>query len=292
MSSSHLFVGVAGWEFPHWHGVVYPKPSPRGFHPLDFLADRVDAVEITSTFYRSPRPELVRLWAAKTAHNGSFRFTARLHRAFTHERNLDAKHVKEFIQALDQLGDRLGCLLMQFPYAFRFTEENKDFLIRLRRAFHMFPLVAELRHSSWTCPEGMGTLIDYHVGFANLDQPQKHGATAPGSYLTSAVGYVKLHGRECGAAHEMYDDREERATGNRYLYTLVELTEWKSRVEHLRRFAENCYVVFNNDGAGKSVVNALQMQGLLSGCETLQEAARSAAGARSPRPHLFSRTAA
>ena len=53
-----------------------------------------------------------------------------------------------------------------------------------------------------------------------------------------------------------------------YLYGLAELAEWAKRVEQVARFSESTYVVFNNDGAGCSVINALQMQGILEANRT------------------------
>lgn len=31
-------VGTAGWDYPDWQGVVFPRPKPRGFDPLAYLA--------------------------------------------------------------------------------------------------------------------------------------------------------------------------------------------------------------------------------------------------------------
>jgi len=50
-----------------------------------------------------------------------------------------------------------------------------------------------------------------------------------------------------------------------YLYSPAELEEWSHRIEQTSRFAERTFVVFNNDAAGKSFVNALQMQALVRG---------------------------
>jgi uncharacterized protein YecE (DUF72 family) len=256
--------------YPHWDSTVYPRPVPRGLHPLEFLADRFDTIEIPETFYRIPRPELVKLWGNRVSHNVRFQFTARLNREFTHERRLDRELVRAFTEGLRPLQeqDRLGCVLMQFPSAFRFTAENKDFLIRLRRALPSFPLVAELRHASWATDEGLGTLIDYHIGFCNLDQPEQIRSTAPASHLTWRIGYVKLHGRKVGPGFDAFDDRKEKVTGNCYLYGLSELMEWKKRIARISRFAQSTFIIFNNDGGGSSVINALQMQGILEGSQT------------------------
>jgi uncharacterized protein YecE (DUF72 family) len=267
-----LRCGTTGWSFNDWERLVYPRPQPRGFHPLEFLADRFECVEIHSTFERIPRPELTRLWAAKVARNPEFRFTVRAPRAFTYERNLaDAPIFVEAMKSLDREG-RLGAVLMQFPGAFRFTPENRDFLIRARRALHAVPLVAELRHVSWMHEEAIGTLVDYKVGFCNLDQPAAHRAAPPSSYLTTRIGYVKLHGR---AEDPAYDSFDAPAAGTNHLYTTAELESWKPRVEHLQRFAEEVYVIFGNSASGRSVVNGLQMQSLMGG---------NAPAARKPQP--------
>jgi uncharacterized protein YecE (DUF72 family) len=50
-----------------------------------------------------------------------------------------------------------------------------------------------------------------------------------------------------------------------YLYSESELEEWNMRLERISRFADSTFVIFNNDAAGKSVVNALQMQSLVHG---------------------------
>lgn len=265
VSTPILRIGPAGWNYPHWDSLVYPRPQPRGFHPLEFLADRFDTVEISESFHQFVRPELARLWAAKIDHNPQFQFTARLNRQFTHERILnqdDIKHWSEGIAPLQDAG-RLGCVLMQFPSSFRFTAENKDFLIRVRRAFHWFPLVAELRHKSWTAPEASGTLIDYHVGYCNLDQPSTITAAPPSSLLTWRTGYVKFHGRKAGPWHDQFDDRTMKVSGNDYSYSLAELNEWKARIDKILPFSQSMFLIFNNDMGGKSVVNALQMQGVM-----------------------------
>jgi uncharacterized protein YecE (DUF72 family) len=258
-------VGPAGWAHKHWEGVVYPKGLGPDFSALEFLAERFDTLEITSSFYGMARPELARYWARQVAGNKRFQFTAKLNRQFTHERIIDDASVKQFSEGLLPLLDqgRLGCLVMQFPSSFRFTSENRAFLIQLRRLFHQFPLVAELRHSSWNIEEAAGALIDFHIGFANLDQPASVRSMPPTSRLTWRVGLVKLHGRRCGPGFDLFDDRPYPVTGNDYQYTAEELAQWRSRIQDVARFSESTFVTFNNDASAHSVINALQMKRLL-----------------------------
>src|SRR5712692_5200343 len=185
-------VGTAGWTYPHWQGVVYPKARPAGFHPLKFLAGQMGMVEINSSFYQPLKPEVVRLWMKQVQANGRFQFTAKLSQRFTHARILEEAEISRFKEGLWPLlqAGKLGAVLMQFPWSFRFTAENREFFIGLRRAFHEFPLVAEMRHSSWMSEDAVGTYLDYRVGFCNIDQPEYTSAMPPASFLTSPVGYA------------------------------------------------------------------------------------------------------
>jgi len=228
------------------------------------MAQRFDAVVISSSFHQPLRPELTRLWARKVEANPDFRFTVKLNRRFTHERMLDPAEVKVFEEGLEPLvkAKKLGCLLLQFPWSFRFTSENRDFLIKLRRTFHNYPLAAEMRHVSWSMDEAIGTMIDYHIAFCNIDQPAYTKAMPPTSFLTSSIGYIRLHGRNCFNWYQ--DNNSDPAKSHRYdyLYSEEELLAWKKRIDKIRSCAAHTYVIFNNDAGGKAVTNALQMQAL------------------------------
>ena len=266
--SSHVHVGTAGWSYPHWNGVVYPKTYPPGFHPLEFLAERFGVVEINSSFYQPLKPEVVKLWMRKVHANPYFVFTAKLHQRFTHARMLEDAEVATFKEGLFPLlrSQKLGAVLMQFPWAFRFTPENQEFLIRLRRAFHEFPLVAEMRHSSWLAEDAVGTFLDYRIGFCNIDQPEYTSAMPPTAYLTSGIGYVRLHGRNPKNSLGAYERHSPaRLRQHDYLYNEPELEEWSKRLERISRYSDTTFVIFNNDAGGKSIVNALQFQALVSG---------------------------
>lgn len=274
--------GPAGWSYPHWNAAVYPRPRYRGFHPLEYLARFFDVVEVNSSFYRPLRPELTRLWMSRVERNPSFVFTVKLGRRFTHERVLDADEVAAFKEGLRPMlsAGKLGCLLMQFPWPFRFTAENREYFIKLRRTFHEFPLAAEMRHSSWMLDEALGTFIDYRVGFCNIDQPEHMRAMPATAFLTSGVAYFRLHGRNGAGWLEDSGDRPRRSEGTDYLYPADELAAWKERILHVAENARSVFVTFTNDSGGKSVVNALQLGRMLTARE---RGAPSALIARQPR---------
>src|SRR5579863_3368476 len=260
-------IGTAGWSYPHWNGLVYPKTPWPGFHALEVIARHLDTVEINSSFYQQLKPEVVKLWIRKVEAKPEFLFTAKLHHHFTHNRVLDEADIAGFKTGLAPLlqAKKLGAVLMQFPWSFRFTAENREFFIRLRRAFHEYPLVAEMRHSSWMVEEAIGTFLDYHVGFCNIDQPAYTSAMPPTEFLTSQVGYVRLHGRNPRNSLGAFERDAVRVRQHDYLYSEPELCEWSRRIQHAGRFADRTFVIFNNDAAGKSFVNALQLQAMFKG---------------------------
>ena len=53
-------MGTAGWSYRDWEGLFYPKPRPRGFDPLAYVARYMDVVEVNSTFYRPVDPDVAR----------------------------------------------------------------------------------------------------------------------------------------------------------------------------------------------------------------------------------------
>ncbi len=267
MSTDRLMSAVSGWSHPHWDDAVYPFPPRRGFHRLEYLARFLDAVEIDASRDRPLRAELVRLWLSKVEHNPRFQFTVLLGRRFTYDRDLDKASVAAFKDGLWPLyrAKRLGCLVMEFPWSFRFTAENREFLITLRRAFHEFPLVAEMRHASWLWEEALGTLIDYRVGFVNVDLPPHARSMPPTAYLTSPVGYVRMHGRNPLYWREEFESSESGRREAPYLYGAGEFEEWKPRWERISAFSAATFVVFTNHTHGASLVNALELKRISGG---------------------------
>ncbi len=261
---SSLRLGPAGWAYPSWDSHFYPSPKSRGFHPLSYLSKYFNTIEIGSSFHQAIKPEVAQLWVSMVAQRPDFQFTAKLGRAFTHEKKLDKAEVALFRAGLAPIhsAGRLGALVMQFPWSFRFTEENRLHLIELRKAFHGYPLVAEFPHESWMIPEAIGTLIDYRIGFSNIDQPAYGRAMPPTSILTNGVGYVRLNGRNYDNWFRDTSGLREPTSRFDYLYSQPELNEWADRIERIGQHAKQVFVVFNNEANAKALVNAFQMQAL------------------------------
>lgn len=229
---------------------------------LDSLVRFTGLAEITSTLHAPLKPEIASLYARKAAANPDFLFAPLLGRRFTYDRALDAESIAAWKAGLFPLlrAKRLGVLILQFPWAFRFTPENREHLIQLRRAFREFPLAAEFRHDSWLADEARGTLIDYRLAFVNIDQPAHFRAMPPAALLTSGLAVVRLHGRLPPVALQRF---EPAPPPRPYLYSLDELETWLPRIRRLTDHASRTLVITANAGPDHALVNALQLGEML-----------------------------
>ncbi len=149
------------------------------------------------TFYRPIPPRTSQAWIRKVEKNKRFRFTGKLWHGFTHNRNAGKEDERQFKDGYKPLleANRLGAILLQFPWSFRNTDENRDYVSRLRSRFDEFPLVLEVRHAGWNTVGVLDWLAGLDMALCNIDQPLFHRSIKPGAEATSAIGYVRLHGR-------------------------------------------------------------------------------------------------
>jgi uncharacterized protein YecE (DUF72 family) len=266
-----LRIGPAGWSYPDWTGYVYPSRRDKGFHEAAYLAEFFDTIEINTSFYQPPKAELAKRWVELVAGNPWFVFTAKLWQRFTHDiasgtSSVTAADEREVREGFDVLraANKLGAVLLQFPFSFHRTKETMAYLSAVLLRFRDYPLVVEVRHDTWNAPETLALLHEHGAGICNIDQPIIGRSLAPSAQATSPVGYVRLHGRrydtwfsddEGVPAHERYN----------YLYTAEELEPWVARVKKVSEHARDTFVVTNNHFQGKAVVNALQLISILKG---------------------------
>jgi uncharacterized protein YecE (DUF72 family) len=260
--------GPAGWAYDDWKGIVYPDPKPRKFDPLAYLAGYFDTLEVNSTFYRPAAASAARSWARRVEHNAGFLFTAKLWKRFTHERKeaWSPEEVALAREGLDPLLDagRLGALLLQFPWSFRRTDESREWLDDLTRAFRDFPLVVEVRHASWNEPDFFRALAERGIGFVNIDQPLFKDSIGPSAHATSPVAYVRVHGRNY---QDWWREKAEPHERYNYLYEPAELEPWVARTNELAEEpgTRDVFVVTNNHYQGKAIANALMMKSMTEG---------------------------
>lgn len=256
-------IGPAGWSYKDWNGIVYPQSPGSKFDPLAYLADYFDTIEVNSSFYRPPTAKTTRSWARRVESNSAFLFTAKLHRVFTHERgNATDEDERLFRDGMEPLvkAEKLGTLLIQFPWSFKNTDDERAYMFKLIERFKDYPLVVEVRHTSWNTLGIYEKLEAAGVGICNIDQPLFAKSIKPAAVTTSPVGYVRLHGRNYQNWFREEAPRDERYN---YLYSLDELEPWVTRIREVAAEARETYVITNNHFRGKAVVNALELKAIL-----------------------------
>lgn len=263
-----LRFGPAGWMYKDWEGIVYPLPKSSRFDPLRYIADFFDTVEINSSFYGPPVARTAASWVKRVQDHRDFRFTAKLWKRFTHERDAawTTEEVDQVCAGFDVMMDagKLGAVLLQFPWSFKRTDESREWLGDVVRTFSQYPLVVEVRHSSWLAPEFLTSLAEEAVGFVNIDQPMYHNSIGPSSHVTSRVAYVRVHGRNY---KDWFRDKAPVEQRYNYLYKADELAPWVERVKEIAAdpTVSDAYVVTNNHYKGKAVANAAMMKAMVTG---------------------------
>lgn len=264
MPKQIIRIGPAGWSYKDWEGVVYPQKPGKNFDPLEYLSRFFNTIEVNSSFYRPPTTSTTESWARRVEKSKDFTFTAKLHRVFTHERGKATKEdEKAFRVGMEPLvkAEKLGALLLQFPWSFKNTDEDRLYLTQLLERFREYPLVLEVRHTSWNNEHIYEWLEERGVGICNIDQPVFSRSIRPAALTTSPVGYIRMHGRNY---QNWFRDKAPRDERYNYLYSLDELDPWIQRIKQVAKQTRETYVITNNHFRGQAVVNALEIKAALT----------------------------
>jgi len=185
-------LGTCAWSFPEWRGNFYPADLPPD-RWLEFYSRYFPAVEIDSTFYKTPADATIRRWADSTP--ASFRFACKLPRAITHERMLrDSKaELTAFLQALEPLMPKLHVILIQLPPAFAPKPGRpllRAFLAQLPRDFRF---AIEFRHAGWHRPQHISLLEKHRICWVWADtSPLNERNLAPFEFLPTTADFIYL----------------------------------------------------------------------------------------------------
>ncbi len=257
-----MAIGVAGWSYPDWDGIVYERGVKDR---LGYLVRYVDMLEINRTFYKPPEARESAVWAKQVADKPGFFFSAKINQEVTHRGKVDPAMVKAFREGLAPLKDAglLRQLLAQFRYDFSDTPEMRDHLLRIRDGFAALGiLVLELRHGSWQAEEALTWLDSLGVTVANLDFPTGADSFSLPVCTVGRHAYFRLHGRNYKA---WFDAGAGRDQTYNYLYGADELNGIQTRMKKIKAAAMSLTVVTNNHYQGREVVNALQLKAWQTG---------------------------
>lgn len=232
-----IYLGTAGWALSQPHAEHFPREGSQ----LQRYASGLNAVEINSSFYRPHRPATYARWAEAVPPD--FRFCVKLPKAITHERRLVACEaaLDAFLDGCGELGQRLGCLLVQLPPSLVFDPALVEAFLRALRARHEGGLVIEPRHPSWQ--QAQPLLDDLRIARAAVDPSRFTGDDQPSGW--AGLVYWRLH----GTPRMYYSD-----------YPAPWLDAFTRRLLDSAASGVPVWCIFDNTAAGAALGNALSLR--------------------------------
>ena len=195
-------IGCCGWSYKDWSGTFYPGGMAAGDY-LSFYAEHYPTVEVDSSFYRTPSRKMVQAWRDRTPKG--FGFALKVPQTITHKKQLQdcAQEVEEFVDALEPMGEKLCCALLQmgyfnrgqFPSLEAFLEVLDPFLEGWPHA--AVPLAVETRNPRWVIPELTAVLRRHNTALTLTLQkwmPKPTEILGRLDPLTGALSYFRLIG--------------------------------------------------------------------------------------------------
>jgi len=245
-------IGTSGYSFDDWRLTFYPTSIAKG-KMLDYYQQFFRTVEINSTYYSIPHPMVMYNMVKKT--KPDFDFIIKANKNLTHERRGWEQSAKAFHAALKPMADRgqLKGILAQFPWSFKYTQRNIQYLEVCNHLMAPYPFYVEFRHNSWMRPATFAALREMNIHFVSVDEPNLQGLLPPELKVISDTAYIRLHGRN---AEHWWDGGTDRYD---YDYNHDELREWKEKLERMKGQVTKAFIFFNNCHLGQAVKNAREM---------------------------------
>jgi uncharacterized protein YecE (DUF72 family) len=170
----NLYVGTVSWAKQDWLGSFYPE----NLKPAEFLetySRSFRTVEIDATFYRIPSRSMVDGWRDRTPKG--FIFAAKVPRVITQIKVLNncQSEFSLFLKNMESLREKLGPLLLQFPYFNKNTFASRGQFDKILRPFlnslpKEFRFAVEIRNKNWITWDFLELLREHSAGFALLNQ--------------------------------------------------------------------------------------------------------------------------
>lgn len=253
-------IGCQSWGYDDW---ITPAAGETVFYPsgtkqaemLELYSRVFDTIEVDSTAYGVPPVSSIESWAAKTP--GSFTFSLKVPSRITHEFALDARSVplmREFVERVSGLREKLGVILIQLPASFESTVENAK---NLRSFFASLPIdrrfAVEFRNSGWFVDWTYDELAERGIALALVE-----GKWVPRETMFKAMAnippdfaYFRIMGlRDLEKFDRIYRDRTD------------ELAAWADRISTLN--ANDLFIYVDNYFEGHAPATANRLKTMLN----------------------------
>jgi uncharacterized protein YecE (DUF72 family) len=261
----NLLVGTSSWSTRDWCGSFYPED----INPAEMISvysEKLPTVEIDSTWYSMPSRAMVDAWASRTPEG--FVFSAKVPRVISHEKYLEGcePDLKEFLEIVTRLGQKLGPLILQFPYVAKGKDPHEyttgeDFLRRLEIFAPLmeegFQWGIEIRNSKWVRPELLDLLRSRNISLVFIDyytMDPLYKLAQRGDVFTAPFVYVRFLGNHREMDNAVKKAREEGRRKRDWESLIRDRTDsmrpWIGPIKEIVGQATPVYVYFNNHYAG------------------------------------------
>jgi uncharacterized protein YecE (DUF72 family) len=250
-----IWLGTSGYSYSDWVDGFYPAGTRQG-GMLKFYAQHFPLVELNSSFYRLPTPDMLTRQAEKTPEG--FQFLVKLPRTISHEES--PRELPAFRQAVEALRsrDRLMGVLCQLPQATHRGRRAEGWLEVVAQELAGYSLAVEFRHRSWAAPEVCAWMRERGVDLVGVDVPDLPNLYPRGWVHSGTTAYVRLHSRNAANWYRSDKDRYD------YDYDDAALTEWVHAIRAAAGQTDRVLLLFNNCQRSQAAANARRMRELLA----------------------------
>ena len=236
-------------------GIVVPgskQTFPEAYKStsrLTYYSSLFNTLEINSSFHKVPSPNTFERWAQEVPND--FTFTVKVWREITHVKKLtySQEKIDFFMEAANKIGDKKGCLLIQFPASISldYLEVVQSIIYRFKElnVNSLWKICLEVRHISWYGPSTYEWLKKSKVSLVFHDI---EASRTPENYDATEVQYFRFHG----------------PIGNyRGSYSPEFLNNYAIKIRERINGGEDVYVYFNNT-MGEAFNNAQLLKQLVN----------------------------
>ena len=298
MKGARVLVGTCSWtdatlvKETNW----YPRRSMTAAQRLAYYATQFPIVEVDSTYYFPPTPEVAGAWVQRTPDDFTMNVKAYSlltgHPTFPHslwedlqsevpaehrdKRRLYANHLPaeivdeawaRYLHALRPLhsSGKLGAVLLQYPRWFGPKESNREVIRDAARRLGDVAGCVEFRNARWLeggeCERTLELLEEVGLSFVCVDEPAGFPSSMPPVVaVTAPLAVVRFHGRNTATWETPTPTAAERF---HYLYAEDELREWLPRIGELVASAPEVHLLMNNCWRDEAVVNGADLARLI-----------------------------
>jgi uncharacterized protein YecE (DUF72 family) len=285
-----ILVGTASWSDPGFVEDWYPKGLAASKR-LPWYSERLNLVELNSSFYAVPRQEQVENWCRQTP--PGFIFDVKIHKLLSRHsakpeflppdlRKLAtvekgrvkltsqlekamARRILDETEPLKEYG-KLGAYLLQLSPAFRPKTNELPELDDLFECFSKVAVAVELRNRDWMVEPHVDKAIEFFrkrgVTLVSVDAPEdEHFTIMPCQDVVTnpALAYMRLHGRNARG----YIRGRSVAERFDYKYNENELKELAERAVTLTSKAAKVHMVYNNNSSNYAPIAATRTRELI-----------------------------